>query len=346
MMRWPWSREPETRSYEGIILEAVESAVATSTSGSISSAVEVASGFLARELQAATVEGPEWAKAAITPEWLGYVARSAVREGESVSVIMVKGDRILLLPTSDHDWRSMSDPDEMSWTCRASVSVPHGTTSREYARSELAVVRWAVLGRERHRGRSAASLSGSAASAAKKSEDRLSDEMNLPTAGFLVTPDNVPKERFDEVKSSVGGARGKVFVTNTTKGGAGNPHGAPARDWDPTRLKPTPDAALVKTATDSFNRMLAAIGMPPALADPGADGTAQREALRRARLNLVEPFCRALEFELSMQMETPIKLRFDSYALDMQARSTTVAKLVAAGVDVGVAMNAVGLNDG
>ena len=77
-----------------------------------------------------------------------------------------------------------------------------------------------------------------------------------------------------------------------------------------------------------------------------ADGTAQREALRRWHQSTVLPISKLLTHELSMRLEAPVRLSFDSYAMDMQARATTVAKLVAAGVDLSTATAAVGLPEG
>ena len=85
----------------------------------------------------------------------------------------------------------------------------------------------------------------------------------------------------------------------------------------------------------AFLGVLASCGCPPAIFEGGADGTAQREALRRWHLSTVLPLAKLLEYELTMKLETPVKLRFDSYPLDMQSRSTTVAKLVGAGVPIG-----------
>ena len=52
-----------------------------------------------------------------------------------------------------------------------------------------------------------------------------------------------------------------------------------------------------------------------------------------------------VEHELSAKLETPVKLRFDSYAMDMVSRATVVAKLTGAGVAPGIALAAVGLVD-
>ena len=46
-----------------------------------------------------------------------------------------------------------------------------------------------------------------------------------------------------------------------------------------------------------------------------------------------------------MKIDSGVSLEFDSYAVDMVSRAQVVAKLTAAGVDLGVALAAVGLAD-
>lgn len=89
--------------------------------------------------------------------------------------------------------------------------------------------------------------------------------------------------------------------------------------------------------------MLAACGTPPALFTDGADGTAQREALRRWHLNTVLPLARILEDELTLRLETDIKLKFDKYPLDLAGRASAFKGLVAGGMDVDKALAITGL---
>ena len=130
-MRWPWQRA-ERRSYSAIITEALESAVASTSSGASSAAIEAAGGYLARELASATVTGPAWVQAAVTREWRAWAGRETLRQGESLSAIRVAGDgRVSLIPASDWDWRGQS-VDEDQWRVRATVYQPHGSLSREF----------------------------------------------------------------------------------------------------------------------------------------------------------------------------------------------------------------------
>ena len=147
------------------------------------------------------------------------------------------------------------------------------------------------------------------------------------------------------LKGDISKARGKALLLETTAAGWGEGRtAAPQSDWKQSRLGPAPPEALVRVADAAFARVLAACGTPPSLFTD-SDGTSQREGLRRWHLGTVLPLAKLLEHELTAKLDTPVKLRFDSYALDMVSRAAVVAKLTAAGVDIGVATSAVGLGE-
>ena len=67
--------------------------------------------------------------------------------------------------------------------------------------------------------------------------------------------------------------------------------------------------------------------------------------MRRWHLGTVLPLARLVEHELTAKLETPVSLKFDSYALDMVSRATVVAKLAQAGVPMATALGAVGMGE-
>lgn len=134
------------------------------------------------------------------------------------------------------------------------------------------------------------------------------------------------------LKADIAKARGKAMLVETAAAGWGEGRAAaPQRDWVPSRLGPMPPDSMVNVADAAFTRMLAACGCPPGLFESGADGTSQRESLRRWHQNTVLPLARILEHELAMRLETDVKLVFDGYPLDLQSRASTFQKLVAGG---------------
>ena len=92
----------------------------------------------------------------------------------------------------------------------------------------------------------------------------------------------------------------------------------------------------------SFEAVLAACGTPPSLF-VDSDGTAQREAVRRWHLGTVLPLARLLEYELTAKLESPVRLRFDAYPLDLAGRAQAFQRLVAGGVAVNEALATSGL---
>ena len=78
-----------------------------------------------------------------------------------------------------------------------------------------------------------------------------------------------------------------------------------------------------RVAQQAFERTLAACGVPPSLF-VDADGTAQREAVRRWHLGTVIPLA-------------------DSYPLDLAGRAQAFQKLVAGGMDIDRALAVSGL---
>ena len=171
-------------------------------------------------------------------------------------------------------------------------------------------------------------------------------------ASLIVTPEGTDTDSKDDsdpwagVREDLKSARGGLaLLESTAHGGGDGPSAAPKRDWDPRRLGPSPTEAMVKLADAAFSRMLAACGVPPSLFLGNADGTAQREGLRRWHMSVVVPITRLLEFELRARFEVDVSLRHDGYALDLVSRASVVDKLVRAGVALPVAMSAVGLLD-
>lgn len=145
------------------------------------------------------------------------------------------------------------------------------------------------------------------------------------------------------LRADIAKARGRALLLETTASGFGEGRvNAPQRDWDTRRLGHAAPEVLAQLRRDAFEHVLAACGTPASLFTD-ADGTAQREAVRRWHLGTVLPLARLVEHELTAKLETPVQLRFDSYALDMVSRATVVAKLTQAGVAPGVALAAVGM---
>ena len=167
----------------------------------------------------------------------------------------------------------------------------------------------------------------------------------------VFVPRGIPQDGGDDgdddplkmLKADIAGARGKALLVETNASGWGEGRtAAPQRDWQAARLGPMPPESMATIRKDAFEAVLAACGTPPSLFT-AADGTSQREAVRRWHLNLVLPLARLVEHELTAKLETPVKLKFDNYPLDLAGRAQAFQKLVAGGVAVNEALATSGL---
>lgn len=192
-----------------------------------------------------------------------------------------------------------------------------------------------------YQGLGPATLAATTAKLHGESERSLADEAAGPLAQILAIPqdggDGGDGDPLAALKADVKAARGKALLVETTSAGWGEGRqAAPGNgnsDWVASRLGPNPPAAAVEAADAGFRRMLAACGCPPSLF-VSDDGTAQREAVRRWHLGTVVPLARLLEHELTLRLETDIRLRFDNYPTDLAGRAASFAKLVQGGMDM------------
>ena len=170
----------------------------------------------------------------------------------------------------------------------------------------------------------------------------LADEAQGPLAQLLAIPqdggDDSETDPLAALKADIRTARGKALLLETTAAGFGEGRSAaPRRDWMASRLGPHPPESMAQVQKQSFAAVLAATGTPPSLF-VDADGTAQREAVRRWHLGTVLPLARILEAELSDKLEADVRLQFDAYPLDLAGRAMAFQKLVAGGVPVSEAL--------
>ena len=351
-MRWLF-RKREKRDSGGEFSDAVvrlieAQAAGTAADASSTAAIEAAAGALSRAFASAEVVAPPWAQDAITPGVLAQVGRDLIRNGDSMHVIRVGGDGAArLIPASSWHWEGTHDP--ASWTVRVTAYGPSTSTTWKLPASAVIFVRWGSTAGQPFVGTAPTSWAHATARLGAEVERSVADEAGGAVAQLLAIPadggDGGDGDPLALLKADIAAARGKpLFVETTAAGWDEGKAAAPQRDWQSTRLGPAPPAVLAEIRRDAFDHVLAATGTPPSLFTD-ADGTAQREAVRRWHLGTVLPLARLLEDELTRKLETPVELKFDTYALDMVSRATVVAKLTQAGVAPAVALAAVGIAD-
>ena len=348
-MRWPW-KKPERRESGGgfsdAVLRLIESqAAGTAADASSTAAVEAASGALSRAFQAARVVGPPWAVEAVCPAFLALVGRDLIRRGDSLHVIRMSGGRVQLIPASSWHWEGNHDPH--SWTVRATCYGPSTSTTWNLPASGVLFVQWGSTPGQPYTGVGPLAWAHTTARLNSETERSLADEAAGPLAQLLAIPqdggDDSDGDPLAMLKADIRAARGKALLVETSAAGWGEGStAAPRRDWQASRLGPSPPAAMPEIARDTFSRVLAACGASPALFDD-SDGTSKRESLRQWHMGTVLPLARQMEHELSAKLEVPIRLEFDGYATDLAGRAQAFQKLVAGGVAVNEALTTAGL---
>ena len=351
-MRWPWQKI-ERRDSGGDFSDAVVRLIEAQAAGSAAdasstAAVEAAAGLLSRAFASATVEGESWARDAVTPNFLAQAGRDLIRSGDSMHAIRVGNDgAVLLIPCASWHFEGSHDPD--SWSVRATAYGPSTSTTWNLPAASVIFIRWGSAPGQPYIGTGPTSWAHTTARLQSEAERSLADEAQGPLAQLLAIPSDGGDDSDDDplklLRADIRAARGKALLVETSAAGWGDgKSAAPQRDWKPARLGPMPPESMVAIAKDSFARMLAACGASPALFDD-SDGTSKREALRQFHLGTVRPLAKILEAELTMKLETPVRLAFDLYNVDLAGRAMSFQKLVAGGVPAMDALSVTGLLD-
>ena len=348
-MRWPWqSRETREASggYTEIISRLIEAQTAgTTQQASATAATEAAAGLLSRSLSSAIVEAPAELAEAVSPRCLAQIGRDLIRVGESLHVIRYMGGRLILIPCST--WYFEGDADPATWLATCTAYGPSGSSTWRVPWSSVVFASWGSPTARPYHGLSPSTWAADSARLNANAERSLADEAGGPVAQLLPVPqdggDGGDDDALARLKTDIKNARGKALLLETVNSGWGEgKSAAPSADWKQQRLGPMPTEAMVKLANDSFARVLAACGCSPALFDD-SDGTSKRESLRQWHLGVVQPLARQLDVELSDKLETPVRLRFDLYNVDLAGRAQAFQKLVAGGVAVNEALSLSGL---
>ena len=295
-MRWPWQKR-ERRDSGGDFSDAVVRLIEAQAAGSVAdasstAAVEAAAGALSRAFASAEVVGAPWVAEAVSPATLAQIGRDLIRSGSSMHVIRMSVDGMVrLIPASSWHWEGSHDPD--SWTVRVTAYGPSTSTTWNLPASAVVFVKWGSTPGQPYTGTGPLSWAHTTARLQSEAERSLADEAQGPLAQLLAIPsdggDNSEDDPLKLPKADISGARGKALLVETSAAGWGEGRtAAPQRDWQASRLGPAPPESMATIRKDAFEAVLAACGTPPSLF-LDADGTAQREAVRRWHLGTWAP---------------------------------------------------------
>lgn len=342
-MRWPWSRTETRQSadFTDALVALIEQQAQGQAVAEIgaSAALETASGAFSRALSAARVSGPAWVRRAVTAAILGDLGRDLVRRGEYLAVVEVDAAGVRLQRSSDYDFHGDDDP--RSWQVRVTTSGPSLTRTRTIPYTDLVHVQWSRNAPTPWAGVGASSSASATSRLLAEVERNLGDQAAGPTGTIMSTPSG-SGTTLASLKAAIPKLRGRV-VANEIAGqraaGPGNSGVSP----ELRKLGLDPSQTLYLIMQEAYSQTLSACGLPPALGIASADGTSQRESLRRWHQGSVLPVARLIEQELSRKFEVRVSLGFDGYPLDLQGRASAFQRLVAGGVDVNEALVTSGL---
>ncbi len=364
-MRWPWSKGETRQSNIGgsgnfsdqvirlIEAEAAQKAVDAGTTA----AVEAAAGALSRAFMSAEVDAEDWVQEIVDPGFLALTARNWVRAGASMhSIEMGASGRPWLASVAFWNWENAGNADhpadKRNWRVRATSYGPSSSKTRLLPWDGVVYTTWGSSPGTTYIGAGPLGFASTTARLMAETERSLTDEARGAIANLIPHPkpdssavdaDGNPVDPLAALKADLAAARGRPVFVETLRAGLGQGQAsAPQKDWIPSRLGPNPPEAMVEIAKQSFERILAACGMPAAIWT-GDAAQASREALRLWHQNTVRPLARMLEHELEVKLEADLKLQFDNYPLDLAGRAQAFQKLVAGGVGVNEALATSGL---
>ena len=319
------------------------SAVLASAGGGFPSlaigAVETSASTIGRALSMAAITPADMLTRAITPKMLAAIGRQLVMRGEAVFLLDVGSSGLRFLPVATWDISGTgSDPSE--WMYRADVYVPSG--SRTYLRTadSLLHFKWSADPGSPWRGIGPLARGRLTTALASSLEGSLANQAQAPTGHVLPAPTGpdtgTETDPLAQVRADVAAINGGVLLTESMQRGWGDGAGAaPSGDWRQTRIgfDPSKEASPIRAAVTSG--VLSCCGIPPALFDPDAPGTAQRESLRRFLHLVLEPLALDIASELTQKLEVPVSLSLDRImASDLSGRARAFGSMVKAGMDV------------
>ena len=349
-MRWPWGKTEKRQAGGGFSDALVAAIVARAGGASVGepgaiAALETAAGLWARGFASAELDPPI---AAVTPSFLASVARQLVRRGESLWAIDVRRGEIVLTPAGSWDIAGAADP--ASWVYRLDMFGPSGNETRIYPAESVCHFKYATDPERPWHGISPLGYSRQTARLAANLELRLAEEAGSRVGYLLPVPsdggDGSADDPLASLKNDLGSLQGNTALIETTSAGYGEGRAAaPQSDWKAQRMGANPPATLAELRGAAAVDVLAACGVPPALADGRSQGASQRESWRRFSVGTLQPAARCVAEELAFKLDVPgLRIHFEATgAADLAGKARAVGVFTKAGVPLSRALELAGL---
>ena len=357
MMVWPFTKPKAEHRQAAPYTDAIVAAIAAAASGKTiatadaTAALESAAGLVGRVLAGAKVEGPPMLTKALSPDMMQLTGRELLRRGECVFIIDAMPDGIMLTPGGS--WDIAGDADPRSWVYRVDSFGPSGNTTRTVPAEQTLHFRHMTEPSRPWAGLSPLAVARLTGRLHAETEQALADESAGPRGTLIAVPpferdaeDDTAPDATANLRTAIAGLKGKAAILEAGAWGR-DESDRPRQDFTPKRLGADFPESMASLRSDTASAILSACGIPPALFEAGADGTSQRESIRRAYASLIQPTARKIEQELSYKLDAPITLKFEAAAwADYVGRSTIATKLAAIeGISPDLAMALAGLDD-
>ncbi|MCY4469463.1 MAG: hypothetical protein OXC08_12135 [Thiotrichales bacterium] len=295
MKLWPFKREPEKRQASQPFTDAIVAAIQNQVTGAESAqpnataAVEAAAGFYARALAAAVVRGARMAQRALTPSVLSLAGRDLIRRGESVFVVEVDREGLVLRPVGSWDVRG--GPRESTWWYRCDVFGPSGNETRFVPGASVLHFRYAVDPSRPWTGISPIQWARLTAAGLANLEAMVSAEAGSPFGYLLPIPGDEDDDEDDgdtaKLRADLAGAKGRTLLVHDPSLDEDNANRGRAGAFrSVARFGANPPESVEGLRSETGRDVLAACGLSSALFNQSSDGTARHGAKRTAKRSM------------------------------------------------------------
>ena len=276
-------------------------------------AIEAAIGLWSRAFMAARSDR-------LGADVLGAVGRALLAAGESLWLI----NGTTVIPVCN--WTVTG---RGQWLYKVEVPFPSGSQTVDATETDVLHFRIGQTQQRPWAGVSPLTRAGLTCEALSRIEGSLSAEFGGPVGHVLPVP-SVSKELAGDVSA----LRGNTVLGETTAGGWGEGRaGAPARDWQPSRIGPSPGASTGTLREGVERSVLAAAGVPVELAGGQAVGNASREAWRRFLHGTMQPVGRIVGLEIQGKLGGSGEIDFRALmASDLAGRARAFKSLTESGM--------------
>ena len=329
---WPFGRRSAAKAQAGGGTSATELALAALDREAAGRTVaadglalaESCVGLWERALASAMVEPDGMALAAVTPQMLALTGRALAVRGNAVFAIDVTRGGVALYPASSWDPRGGYRPAARRYY--VTMSGPDGTVTRNLPAASVLHFRVGASDAEHWRGRAPLYRARSTATLAARLERQMTDETKIAVGRIL--PLSIPSpDQGGDLSEEIR----KGGLTIVPFGHGLGFEQTPSARYAPQRLGAHPAEPLPALRSAIGTEICACFGVPPALLDKGADGTAQRESWRRFWLGTIAPLGRLIAAELALKLDTAARLGFEALAAaDEDGRSRAISRRAAA----------------